>query len=108
MYAKAVDPMDRARMIEAKIAEAERLGARSCTPRELAKAKVALEHLLHEVEEGYYTAAWLEPHIAVADDSAEVLLQDRRVAASTGSRFRCVTRPADVPFGERSGEHPDG
>ena len=66
--------MDRARSIEAKIAEAERLGAQSCAPRELAKARVALEHLVHEVEEGWYTAAWLEPHIAAADESAEELL----------------------------------
>lgn len=89
--AKVVDPMDRARAIQAKVAEAETLGARSCSPRELAKLKVTLEHVVHEWEEGYYTAAWLEPDLAAAERTAEDLLQQRRVAASLGSRFQCVS-----------------
>jgi hypothetical protein len=108
MHANAVDPMDRARGIEAKIAEAERLGARSCAPRELAKAKVALDHLVHEVEEGYYTVAWLEPDFVIADKAVEKLLEERRVAVSMGSRFRCVSRSVDDPSGKGSRERPDG
>jgi hypothetical protein len=108
MHAKAVDPMDRARGIEAKVAEAERLGARSCAPRDLARVKVALDHLVHEAQEGYYTASWLEPDFAAADKAVEELLEERRVAASMGSRFRCVSRSVDDPSGKGSGEHPDG
>ena len=108
MHAKAVDPMDRARGIEMKIAEAELLGARSCSPRELAKIKVALDHVVHEIQEGYYSAAWLEPDLAAADKSAEELLRERRVAAGMGSRFHCVSRSVDDPAGKGSREHPDG
>ena len=108
MQAKAIDPMQRARGIEAKIAEAERMGARSCSPRDLAKAKVALDHLIHEVEEGYYTAAWLEPDFAAADKTVQELLEERKVAASVGGRFRCVSRSVDDPSGNGGGEHPDG
>jgi len=108
MKAKAVDPMDRARGIEMKIAEAEMLGARSCSPRELAKIKVALEHVVHEIHEGYYSAGWLEPDIAAADKSAEDLLRERRVAASMGTRFRCVSRSVDDPAGKGGRERPDG
>lgn len=43
---------------------------------------------MHEIQEGYYSAAWLEPDLATADGSAEELLRERRVAAGMGSRFR--------------------
>lgn len=92
MHANRVDPMVRARSIEAKIAEAEELGARSCAPRELAKLKVALDHVVHEWEEGYYSAAWLEPDLAAAETTADDILRARRFAASLGTRFHCVTR----------------
>lgn len=108
MHARAVDPMDRARGIEAKVAEAERLGARSCAPRDLAKVKVALDHVVHEVQEGYYTAAWLEPDFAAADKAAEELLEERRLVAGMGGRFRCVSRSVDDPAVKGSGNHPDG
>lgn len=93
MHARAVDPMERARSIEAKIAEAEELGARSCSPRELAKLKVALEHVVHEWEEGYYPAAWLEPDFVETEKRAEEMLRQRQFAAALGTRFRCVSRP---------------
>ncbi|MBI5904055.1 MAG: hypothetical protein HZB86_00635 [Deltaproteobacteria bacterium] len=108
MQANAIDPMDRARGIQAKISEAERLGARSCSPRELAKAKVALDHLIHEVDEGYYTAAWLEPDFVAADKAVQELLEERKVAAAVGGRFRCVSRSVDDPAGEGNRERPGG
>lgn len=83
--------VERGAWIASKISEAERLGAKDCSPRQLAKAKVALEHVMHEVNEGYYTAAWLEPEFANADKIADDLLAERRLAASLGRPFRCVS-----------------
>jgi hypothetical protein len=40
------------------IVKAEQLGARECSPRELARAKVMLEHAIHEREEGIYPPSW--------------------------------------------------
>jgi len=56
--------------IAAKIAEAERIGAPDCVPlRELARAKVALEHAQHELLEHYETAnADVKEAEAAADD----------------------------------------
>ncbi len=83
--------MERGAWIASKISEAERLGAKECSPRQLAKAKVALEHVMHEVREGYYTDAWLEPGFEHADKFADELLAERRLAASLGRPFQCVS-----------------
>ncbi len=82
---------ERGAWIASKISEAERLGAKGCSPRQLAKAKVALEHVMHEVKEGYYSDAWLEPEFTNADRIADDLLAERRLAASLGRPFRCVS-----------------
>lgn len=105
MPAKAVAPAARTGMIASKITEAEQLGAKGCAPRTLAKAKVALDHLLHEVEEGYYHPAWLEPDFAAAEKAVEELLAERKFAATLGTRFRCVSAPHAEPgdTGSRQG-----
>lgn len=95
----AAAPAERAGMIAAKIREAERLGANGCSPRALARAMVALEHVLHEVDEGYYHPAWLEPDFAAAEKTAEDLLAERRMAAKLGLRFRCVSGIRPAPAG---------
>lgn len=89
---KAGSPNERTGMAASMIAEAEQLGAKECAPRSLAKAKVALDHALHEVGEGYYHSTWLEPDIAEAEKAAGDLLAERKFAATLGIRFRCVTR----------------
>lgn len=99
MPAKAVVPKERTGMVALKIIEAEQLGAKECAPRTLAKAKVALDHVLHEVEEGYYHPAWLEPDIAAAEKAAEELLAERKFAATLGTRFRCVSGIRNEPAG---------
>ncbi|RMG61061.1 MAG: peptidoglycan-associated lipoprotein Pal, partial [Deltaproteobacteria bacterium] len=64
--------MDRVSRVEAKIAEAERMDAKECAPKELAKAKVALEHARHELvehhEEGVEDLKYAEK---VADELLE-------------------------------------
>lgn len=102
MPAKTIAPTTRTDMVASKIREAEQLGAKGCTPRTLAKAKVALDHVLHEVEEGYYHPAWLEPDIAAAEKAAEELLAERKYAAILGARFRCVSAPHSDPGGAGS------
>ena len=102
MPSKATAPTERTGMIASKITEAEQLGAKGCAPRTLAKAKVALEHVLHEVEEGYYPPAWLEPDLAAAEKAAEELLAERKFAETLGTRFRCVSNPHPGPGGAGS------
>jgi hypothetical protein len=102
MPSKAGIPAERTGMVASKILEAEQLGAKGCAPRTLAKAKVALDHVLHEVEEGYYPPAWLEPDIVEAETAAGELLAERKFAASLGTRFRCVSTPRTEPGGTGS------
>jgi uncharacterized protein YbjT (DUF2867 family) len=101
----AAAPEERAGMIASKIREAEQLGAKGCSPRALARAKVALEHVLHEAGEGYYPPSWLEPDFAAAEMAAEELLAERRMAARLGPRFRCVSGIRPAPAG---GSSPQG
>jgi len=81
---------ERANEIAAKIAEAERLGARECSPRELAHAKVELEHARHEAMEPHYPRNWMHAEFDKADKAADELLEKRRIAASLGAHFRCL------------------
>jgi hypothetical protein len=102
MPAKTAAPAARTGMVASKILEAEQLGAKGCSPRTLAKAKVTLDHVIHEIEEGYYHPAWLEPDLAAAEKAAEELLAERRFAATLGTRFRCVSAPHTNPGGAGS------
>ncbi len=99
MQPKAGVPAERAGMVAAKIIEAEQLGAKGCAPRTLAKVKVALDHVLHEMDEDYYPPAWIEPDIAAAEKAADELLAERKLAAALGSRFRCVSLHPPKPGG---------
>ena len=92
MPAKSGNAEERTRMVASMITEAEHLGAKECSARSLAMAKVALDHALHEVREGYYHSTWLEPDIAKAEKTAGDLLAERKFAATLGTRFRCVSR----------------
>ena len=57
--------------ISAKIAKAERMGAKECAPKELANAKVELDYARHEASEPWETA---QPFIKTADKAADDLL----------------------------------
>ncbi len=63
--------MDRADAIAAKIARAEKMGAKDCAPKELAAAHAQLDHARHEAAEHHEEA---EKYFAAADQAADVLL----------------------------------
>ncbi len=69
---------DRLDAIAAKIAEAERLGAAECAPKELAIARVALEHARHELVEHFERA---EADVKDAEAAADNLLAKTRACA---------------------------
>jgi len=96
MAATAVVPSARTGMMASGITEAEYLGAQKCSPKALAKAKIALDHVSHEVEEGYYHPAWLEQDLASAEKAVEELLAERKSAASRAPQLHCGP---DVPVG---------
>jgi hypothetical protein len=87
MQANAVVPSARTGMMASKITEAEYLGAQKCSPLALAKAKIAVDHVIHEVEEGYYHPAWLEQDLAKAEKAVAELLAERKTAASRAPRL---------------------
>jgi hypothetical protein len=89
MQATAVVPSARTGMMASRITEAEYLGAQKCSPQALAKAKIALDHVVHEVKEGYYHPAWLEQDLAKAEKAVEALLAERKTAASRAPRLHC-------------------
>ncbi len=100
LQTRPTDPVARAGAIAAKIDEAERLGAKECSPRALAKAKVSLEHVSHELKEGYYSSQWLDPDFDAANKAAQDLLSERKAAAETGRHYRCVSTPEAAPKGK--------
>jgi hypothetical protein len=106
MQANAVVPSARTGMMENKITEAEYLGAQKCSPQALAKAKIALDHVAHEVEEGYYHPTWLEHDLAKAEKAVEELLAERKSAASRAPRFHCG--PTVLPGTRESGALQEG
>ncbi|MHB1011715.1 MAG: hypothetical protein ACYC37_02205 [Desulfobacteria bacterium] len=87
--AKAGVPSARTGMMASGITEAEYLGARNCSPKALAKAKIALDHVTHEVQEGYYDPAWLEQDLVMAEKAVAELLAERKSAASRAPRLHC-------------------
>jgi hypothetical protein len=106
MQGSSVVPSARTGMMASKITEAEYLGAQKCSPLALAKAKIALDHVLHEVQEGYYHPAWLEHDLEAAEKAVETLLAERKIAASPAPRLHCGSDVPIVPGG--SGARQDG
>ena len=80
--------MDWEERIAIMIVRAEQLGARECSPRELAHAKVLLDHAIHEREEGIYPPSWSGTKLVEAERMVQELI-DKRVLA----------HKADFPFG---------
>jgi peptidoglycan-associated lipoprotein len=81
---------DRLDAIAAKIAEAERMGAKECAPRELARAKVALDHARHEALEHFERA---EEDIREAETAADDLLAKTKACVEA----RKPKEPAPAP-----------
>ena len=96
MQGTAVVPSARTGMMETKITEAEFLGARKCSPLALAKAKIAVDRVIHEVQEGYYHPVWLEQDLAKAEKAVADLLAERKSAAS---RLPRLHSGSDIPIG---------
>jgi len=106
MQGTATVPSARTGMMAAKITEAEFLGAQKCSPQALAKAKIALDHVSHEMEEGYYHPVWLEDDLVAAEKAVAALLVERKTAARPAPRLHCGSDVLTVP-GE-SGSRPEG
>lgn len=83
----AADMTLRADRIAMQIERAEQMGARECAPRELARAKVLLDHALHEMVESHYPAAWTKKAFDEAEMVASNMLQGRILAQRSG--FQC-------------------
>lgn len=81
---------DREMEIAAKIAEAKRMGAKDCSPRELARTLVGLDRVRHEMMEPHYPPGWLHAGLDLVEKDADALLEKRRLATMVGARFRCV------------------
>jgi hypothetical protein len=81
--------MDWEERIAIMIVRAEQLGARECSPRELARAKVLLDHAIHEREEGIYPASWLGTKLVEAERMAQELLEKRVMANKAEFPFGC-------------------
>ena len=105
MQGTATVPSARTGMMAAKITEAEFLGAQKCSPKALAKAKIALDHVSHEMEEGYYHPVWLEDDLVSAEKAVAELLAERKTAASRAPQLHCgpdvLIKPGDP--GSRQG-----
>lgn len=91
-----VTPIERGAAIAEKLGKADGLGAKECAPRALAKAYVALDHVMHEFDEAYYPDGWLEPRLAAAEKLADDLLAERKLVASLGRAFRCAAGPGKI------------
>jgi len=75
--------------IATMIVKAEQLGARECSPRELAHAKVLLESAIHEREEKTYPPSWSGPKLVEAEQMVHELLGKRMMAQESGFPFGC-------------------
>jgi len=79
--------MDRA---STKIATAEQVGARDCVPEKVARAKELLETARRATAEYHYDGLVIEPFFTRAENAAEELMEERRMAAASG--FSCYSK----------------
>lgn len=81
--------------IAAKIAEAERIGAPDCVPpKELARAKVALEHARHEMTEHFETS---DADVKEAEAAADDLLAKTKACVDAKKPAAAAPAPAPAP-----------
>ncbi len=85
---------DRARAIQARIAQARRMGALECAPRELAEAEARLTYATHEARE-FHDPARVDSWFQAAERAADTLLGKTRLCAE--ARGSEPSRPPPVP-----------
>jgi len=81
--------MDREEKVATMIVKAEQLGARECSPREIARAKVLLEVAIHERVEKAYPLSWSGRKLDEAERIVQELLGKRVIAYESGFPFGC-------------------
>jgi len=89
--------MDLEANIATMIVKAEQLGARECSPRELARAKVLLELAIHERKEMYYPLSWTVPSLVKAEQIAQEILEDRERNAHKLPEYRMMAFQSGTP-----------
>jgi hypothetical protein len=70
--------------VSSKIATAEQVGAKDCVPAKVARAKELLETARRATAEYHYDGIVIEPFFTRAENAAEELIEERRMAAASG------------------------
>ncbi|HEY5996329.1 MAG TPA: peptidoglycan-associated lipoprotein Pal [Candidatus Deferrimicrobiaceae bacterium] len=96
---------DRLETLETKIAQAEAAGAKECAPRELARAKVAVEHARHESAESFelFNEALVE-----AEKAVEALLEKMKDCRKTPPGVETGKGPSEPPSANEPPPPPPG
>jgi len=76
--------------VSSRIATAEHVGAKDCVPGMVAHAKELLETARRAATEYHYDGAVIEPFFSRAENAAEELTEERRMAAASG--FICYSK----------------
>jgi hypothetical protein len=76
--------------VSSKIATAEQVGSRDCVPEKVARAKELLETARRATAEYHYDGLVIESFFARAENAAEELMEERRMAAASG--FTCYSK----------------
>jgi peptidoglycan-associated lipoprotein len=93
---------DRLGLLESQVAQAEADGALECAPRELARAKVAVEHARHESSESYEI---FNEALREAEKAVEALLEKMKGCKKPSAAPGTAAQPAPPagPGGEQPG-----
>lgn len=76
--------------VSSKISTAEQVGAKECVPGKVARAKELLETARRATAEYHYDGLVIEPFFTRAENAAEELMEERRMAAASG--FTCYLK----------------
>jgi len=76
--------------VSSKIATAEQVGAKDCVPGKVAHAKELLDTARRATAEYHYDGVVIEPFFTRAENAAEELMEERRMAAASG--FVCYSK----------------
>ena len=94
---------DRAAAVAARIAEAERMGAMECAPRELALARASLDHARHEAME-FETREAVDRYFRAAEEAAdEVYEKAKGCRRAEAAPPRPEPKPAPPPDADGDG-----
>ena len=87
--AKGLEHVHTMAFAEAMLA-AEQVGAKDCVPGKVARAKELLETARRATAEYHYDGVVIEPFFTRAENAAEELMEERRMAAASG--FICYSK----------------